>query len=337
VEHIGLQPAIAKPNSKKRFAFFGGTTALAAGALVATLVFTDVLGLAGWRGGADAAAASALSDAAAAAIETSDPVVGPGQYLKIATEAVYMGQVQNADWENFAYLETQNGQMYIPADYSDDWVWVREPRAAIKVFGVGFEQEAQESASDGWPTEEVLRAPDGRFYNGRPHDWGHDKLPRDPQQLLNYIYRVTAGQGVGADSQAFDFISTTLRTGAVPADLRAALYRAAAGIPGVTITDEAATLNGRTGMAFGIEDENGYLNEIIIDPETGLLIGERTVQLVDSKLVPVLAGEVIGWTAVTTTVVDSAPAGGSLCGNDGEPVNGLGSGQCTEPDKPRTN
>ncbi|WP_010204348.1 CU044_5270 family protein [Salinibacterium sp. PAMC 21357] len=336
VEHIGLQPAIAKPNSKKRFAFFGGTTALAAGALVATLVFTDVLGLAGWRGGADAAAASALSDAAAAAIENSDPVVGPGQYLKIDTEAVFTGGVQTAEWEHFAYLGTQDSQMYIPADDADDWVLVTEPRAAIKVFGEGFEEEAQESARAGFEEEQISRAPYGSFDNSKPRDWRLDDLPRDPQQLLNYIYRVTAGHGVSADGQAFDFISTTLRTGVVPAELRAALYLAAAGIPGVEITDEAATLNGRTGVAFGREEKDGFLHEIIIDPETGLLIGERTVQLFDSKMDLVFAGEVVGWTAVTTTVVDAAPAGGSLCGNGGEPVNGFGSGQCSDPNRPRT-
>ncbi|QAV70519.1 hypothetical protein ESZ53_08760 [Salinibacterium sp. UTAS2018] len=336
VEHIGQQPAIARPNPKKRIALFSGTSALAAGALVATLVFTDVLGLAGWRGGADAAAASALGNAAAAAIENSDPVVGPGQYLKVDTEAVFSAGAQTADWEHFAYLETQNSQMYIPADHSDEWVLVTEPRAAIKVFGEGFEEEAQESARAGFEEEQISRAPYGGFDNSKPRDWRLDELPRDPQRLLNYIYRVTAGHGVSADGQAFDFISTTLRTGVVPAEFRAALYGAVAGIPGVEITDEAATLNGRTGVAFGREEKDGFLHEIIIDPDTGLLIGERTVQLFDSKLDPILAGEVVGWTAVTTTVVDAAPTGGSLCGNGGEPVNGLGSGQCSDPNRPRT-
>ena len=327
VEHIGSRPTATKSSSKKCFALLSGTTALAAGALVATLVFTNVLGLAGWRGGADAAAASALSDAAAATIETADPIVGPGQYLKVDTEAVYVIQAQNEDWENIAYLETQNGQVYIPADYNDDWVWVREQSEALRVFGVGFEDEVEDWVANHSSPEEVIRAPEGRFYNGEPKDLGLAELPRDPQQLLNYIYRVTAGQGPGVDYQAFDFISATLRTGAVPAELRAALYRAAAGIPGVEITAKSATLNGRTGIAFGIEDKNGYLHEIVIDPETGLLIGERLVQLFDSKLVPVFAGEVVGWTSVTSSVVDSAPAGGSLCGH-GRPVGGVGSGKC---------
>jgi hypothetical protein len=37
------------------------------------------------------------------------------------------------------------------------------------------------------------------------------------------------------------------------------LYKAAAGIPGVTITDKAATLDGRTGIAFGRDESNGVI------------------------------------------------------------------------------
>jgi RNA polymerase sigma-70 factor (ECF subfamily) len=52
------------------------------------------------------------------------------------------------------------------------------------------------------------------------------------------------------------FIGDLLRTGLVPADLRASLYKAAALIPGVTITDTQATLDGRTGIATGrVEEE----------------------------------------------------------------------------------
>jgi hypothetical protein len=110
--------------------------------------------------------------------------------------------------------------------------------------------------------------------------------------------------------------------------MRAALYKAAAGIPGVTITDRAATLDGHTGVAFGRDEGNGVRQEIIIDPSTGLLIGERQVLLKDGVLPGVRAGESMGWTAVTTTVVNSAPGGGSICGTGSRPAGGAGSGMC---------
>lgn len=318
-------PAAAKQTTRHRGLKRAGWTTLGvvvAGGVAATLVLTNVVGLAGWRGGADPAAADSLGQAAAAAITTSDPVVGPGQFLKITTTAVY-----SASGDYGTYLESENGQMYIPADHDDDWVWVRDPSTVVQTFGPGSEKQAASDHTTSVPTE-LVRAPKGAFYNGRPMDFGLDALPRDPQQLLNYIYRTTAGAGVSPDGEALVFIADTLRTGVVPADLRAALYRALAGIPGVEITDNQATLDGRTGVAFGRDESNGIRQEIIIDPTTGEVIGERYVVLKDGVYPGVPAGSVGGSTSVSTSVVDSEPAGGTLCGAVGHPVGGAGSGRC---------
>jgi hypothetical protein len=328
VEHIGSRPPKKRPHrGLKRAGWISGSTIAVAG-VAATLMLSNVVGLAGWRGGAEPAAAAALSDAAAAAIKTSDPVVGAGQYLMVKTQAVYAAVGDNRTGQGAAYLATQDGQMYVPADHNDDWVWVRDPSTVAETFGPASERAAAAAANSRSTTPEVIRAAKGAWYNGRPTEWGFDNLPRDPQQLLNYIYRVTAGAGVSPDGEALVFIADTLRTGVVPAGLRAALYEAVAGIPGVTITDRTATLDGRTGIAFGRDEGNGLRQEIIIDPDTGLLIGEREVLLRGGVLPGVPAGESMGWTAVTTTVVDSAPPGGGICGPGSQPTGEAGSGQC---------
>ena len=319
------EPAAAKPIKPHRALRRAGWTTLgvvAAGGLATALVLGNVIGLAGWRGGADPAAADSLSRAAAATIKTADPVVGPGQYLEVSTKAVYAAISQSS-----TYLAHQDGQVYIPADHDADWVWVRDPETAAKTFGPASERQAAEEA----PTTsapDIIRAAQGAFYNGRPMDWGLRALPHDPQQLLNYIYRTTAGRGVSPDGEALGTIADILRTGVVPAELRAVLYRALAGIPGVTISDTTATLDGRTGVAFGRDEGNGLRQEIIIDPATGLMIGEREVVLREGVLPGVPAGESMGWTSVTTTVVDAAPSGGTLCGTGMHPVGAAGSGQC---------
>ncbi len=318
-------PAVAKPVKPRRGLKRAGWTTLgvvAAGGLATALVLGNVIGLAGWRGGADPAAADSLARAAAAAITTSDPVVGPGQYLEVSTRAVYA-----STGESGTYLAHQDGQMYIPADHNDEWVWVRDPETVAKTFGPASEKQAAEDAPAAGPGE-VVRAAKGAFYNGGPMDWGFDGLPRDPHQLLNYIYRARAGQDVSPDTAAVRFIADTLRTGVVPADLRASLYGALAGVPGVSISDRAATLDGRTGVAFGRDEGNGLRQEIIIDPATGLMIGERELVLRDGVLPGVPVGDSMGWTAVTTTVVDSAPDGGTLCGTGMLPVGPVGGGQC---------
>jgi hypothetical protein len=316
--------AAKSPGSHRGLKRAGWTSLGVAGtaAIVAGLVLTNVVGLAGWRGGADAAAADTLAHAAAAAISNSDPTVGPGQYLQVSTKAVYAAM---GDWGT--YLDHQDGQMYIPADHDDEWVWVRDPETVAKTFGPASERQAAEDTKTAGPPQ-VIRAAKGAFYNGGPMDWGFDALPRDPQQLLNYIYRVTAGQDVSPDTAALRFIADTLRTGVVPAELRAVLYRAVAGIPGVSISDRDAALDGRTGVAFGRDEGNGLRQEIIIDPTTGLMIGEREVALHDGVLPGVPAGESMGWTAVTTTVVNSAPSGGTLCGLGMLPVGPAGGGRC---------
>ncbi len=315
---------IKKHRGLKRAGWITGGTVVAIG-IGAALVLTNVVGLAGWRGGADAAAADSLGRAAAAAIRTSDPVVEPGQYLKITTKAVY-----SATGDDGTYLESEDGYMYVPANYDDDWVWVRPPSTVVQTFGPGSEKQAAEDHKTTPPTE-MVRAAKGGFYNGRPMNFGLDGLPRDPQQLLNYIYRTTAGQGVSPDGEALVFIADTLRTGVVPADLRAALYRALAGIPGVTITDTEATLDGRTGVGFGRDESNGLRQEIIIDPTSGMMIGEREIVTRAGVLPGVPAGTVEGSTSVSTSIVDTAPAGGTLCGNPkAKPIGGTGSGECQE-------
>jgi hypothetical protein len=330
IDHIGSRRSTMQSHRRlKRTGLIGGST-LAAAAIVAALVLTNVVGLAGWRGGAEPAAADALGDAAAATIKTSDPVVGPGQYLKVSTQAVYSVEGDDGTGHGAAYLASQNGQIYVPADHDNDWVWVRDPSDVVRTFGAASERSAASDSKGASNTPEIVRAAKGAWYNGKPTEWDFGNLPRDPQQLLNYIYRTTAGTGVSPDGEALVFIADTLRTGVVPADLRAALYKAAAGIPGVTITSRTATLDGHTGIAFGRDEGNGVRQEIIIDPGTGLLIGERQVLLRNGVLPGVPAGESMGWTSVTTTVVDSAPVGGSLCGTDSHPIGGTGSGQCRE-------
>lgn len=75
---------------------------------------------------------------------------------------------------------------------------------------------------------------------------------------------------------------------------------------GVRIVDDAATLDGRTGIAIGRHEANWMTRQdIIIDPDTGLLIGERRVLTFPQGGMP--AGTTISWTAVTTTVAQSVP------------------------------
>lgn len=301
----------SRPHRRARRFAIGGLSTVGAAAVVTTLVLTDLVGLGGWRGGADAAAAAALEQAGAAAITSVDPVIEEGQYLRVNTRAVHMASGQSGDEvASFQFLVEET--LYRPADPADDWVWDRGAQSVYATFGAASEALA---AADVPRADERLRAAAGTFYGG---DEGAgfddlDALPRDPYRLLNHIYRVTLGTGPSPDTEVLVFIADRLRIGTVPADLRAAMYQAAAMVPGVTFVDDQATLDGRTGVAIGrVEDAWGTRVEIIIDPATGEFIGEREVSVRDSDEygTRLPAGTVRSWTAVTTTVVDAAPAGG---------------------------
>lgn len=315
--------------TRRRFAI-GGLSTLGAAALVTGLVLTDVVGLAGWRGGADPAAAAVLDEASTAAIQTVDPVLGQGQYLEVRTRGVHLASGGYGDVVA-SYQYASDDTLYRPADPGDDWVWVRGPQSVYNTFGPESKEVADMwwravSSSDSFEAGDLLRAPGGAFYGGSAGAGfaDLDALPRDPYRLLNYIYRVTLGAGPSPDTEALVFIADRLRIGNVPADLRAAMYGAAALIPGVEFVSDQATLDGRTGIAIGrVEDNWGTRVEIIIDPESGEFIGDREVLLRDQDGVP--EGTVVSWTTVTTTVANTAPEGGSMCGK--MTVN-PGTGQC---------
>ncbi len=77
-------------------------------------------------------------------------------------------------------------------------------------------------------------------------------LPRDPDALDRRIKAHPVARGATNEVHVFDTISGLLRTGLVPADLRATRYEALASLPDVVVTEEQASLDGRTGAAIGL-------------------------------------------------------------------------------------
>lgn len=328
--HADAIPGVRSlPAKRHRRARWAGLGVLGAGALTVALVATNLLGVGDWRGGAEPAAANALNQAALASIDTSDPALLPGQYLLVESSSVYGNTTQVDNGEYVSYLTLNKDKLYVPADQSDEWIWERGARVPYQFFNAEGEELAQREYVAGGQTDETLRAPNAEFY-GNSVVPNFEALPKDPQQLLDYIYKTTEGQGVSADWMALLWITEALRTGVAPAEVRANLYLAVAGIPGVEITERTANLDGQTGIAIGrYESKDDSRQDIIIDPDTGTLIGERRIDYSGDWGYP--AGTVQSFTAITTSVVDSAPDGGTQNGQlDREGCTDLGNGafQC---------
>jgi hypothetical protein len=309
---LGHEPLPRAPRRTRRRVVIA--TAAAAVVAAGGLVVVDSLRIGDRPVGASAEAATLLRQAADAASGSTDPVVGPDEYVRVTTVAVQASASDDDIW-----LEIQTNELFVPGDSAREWVMRQGPRQPYRPEDAELAAEhGREGGTEGY----TARAVDGHFILAVPplEDWESPThaflagLPRDPQRLLDQLRRY--GDHPSRDWQALAVIARVLRTGLAPGDLRAALFQAAALIPGVELIEDQANLDGRTGVAVGYDHGPALFGErfeMIFDPDTGTLIGERSV-LVDRDLGPLLPiGSAIGWSAVTTDVVpaedvDAIPA-----------------------------
>lgn len=139
-----------------------------------------------------------------------------------------------------------------------------------------------------------------------------EALPTEPDALLARIRRESDPQygpavdsTVGADQGAFVTIGELLRSGSAPPATAAALYRAAALIPGVITVPDAVDATGRRGVAVA-RAHNGERVEWIFDRRTLRLLGERTVLMEDGA-----------WGETGTVVESIAFTAGGICDRAG--------------------
>jgi hypothetical protein len=104
------------------------------------------------------------------------------------------------------------------------------------------------------------------------------KLPTNPRTLLNFIYHKIGGArwGNGVAAEEFTTIGDMIRESIVPPKTAAALYRAAALIPGVRFVEHATNAAGRPGIAVSFKGPfDKAASEWIFDRVTYQFIGER--------------------------------------------------------------
>lgn len=290
---------------------------VAAAATVATVTAgTLVVQTVQFGGRAPSAAAVSQLNSAADRVAPADQPLGPGQYRYVATHAWWMSTSVLRDG-SYSYLAENLLETWVPADQKQEWLWRRDVTGARKWIG-GTEEEARAAGvpvdAAGWPEGE-WRAPCGDWFaaeKGRlpcagdgswqiPTPEFLSALPRDADELFDRLRADTGSRGADADLEMLVYVADVLRTGLVPADLRAALYRVLARVPGIDVTEQVANLDGQKGAAYGISAK-GIRRDVIVDPVTGQFIGEREVTEAGFNNVP--PGSVISYTSMTTAVVD---------------------------------
>lgn len=238
----------------------------------------------------DAESAQASELLRAAASETThyaDLKPGSGQYLRARTRTRSLDCDVAGCKPNDQVMD-----VYMPADSTSEWVLRRDWGHQKGVTGKSVE---------------TLKAAGGRFYGTPWVGADYRDIPVDGAAAYAWIDRQYTGGSMSREEDDFARTIDVLRSGLVPAAQRAALLNALSRIPGVTATENIKNLDGVAGVAIGRTEplRAGERQEIIIDPTTGMVIGERVMT----------GATIFGWgpdhevssTAVQTIVTDEAP------------------------------
>jgi hypothetical protein len=104
-----------------------------------------------------------------------------------------------------------------------------------------------------------------------------ETLPTDPDKMLDWLHKASDG-GKSEAQNTFVLVGDLIRESLVPPKVSAALYRAAARIPGVTLVPDATDATGRQGIAVGrVDEQSGLRDEWVFDKKTYEYLGERGV------------------------------------------------------------
>jgi hypothetical protein len=232
-----------------------------------------------------------------------DEPLAPGRFRYVGTRAWALAQA-----DKYAYLAEIVTQTWVPERERDKWLQRRTVTGNRKwIFG--SEADAKKDGGLHMWTSGTWRAPCGAFGQETSFvacdakgSWQEPSarflasLPRDPGELYDLLRADT-----DEDYWILDHVTTVLRGGTVPADLRRALYRALAMSPHVRVTERVANASGRKGTAFSVVGD-ATRDELIVDPVTGLFIGERRTTTTAEMGIP--KDTVIVDSAVTYGVVE---------------------------------
>ncbi|WP_183086304.1 CU044_5270 family protein [Mycetocola tolaasinivorans] len=304
-----VAPAQGRVLSPRRPLVWGVAAALAVTGLVAAdVVFTP------GQQGVEARAAQVLERAAEAAILSTDLVVGPGQFLKIVQEGFNYQRPSDIVTDEGHWIQGSKSVFYIPADRGGDWMIVRTELPPTDFHGgpearADAEGRYQRMTEPGSVTHGVFTATLGGGVYPAPSAADFSGYSRDPDALYRYFDESVEGSG-SHEQAMWVGVNDLVREPAVPADLRAALFRVLARIPGVEVQETGVEIAGQAGVAFSRVDAGSggkSREELIVDPANGRVIGSRDVLLEDMPLLYAPAGTVLFSSVTTTSVIDHLP------------------------------
>ena len=230
--------------------------AAGAAALAAALVLTL---LPGNTQGSSPAAARLLAKIATAAARQPSPAVRNGQFWYIKS------------WVSFQVCNGGSGNNCVMQKPHERQIWQSVSNQCVTGLLREYGQDTPLKFSSNYlhcPYRGGMNDPTYRFLQS---------LPTDPHALLVRIEQQMQGQ-LPQPVEAFTTIGDLLREAIAPPRVSAALYRAAALIPGVTMVADATDAIGRHGVAVAMTYQ-GNRTEWIFSKHTLIYLGESDVKV----------------------------------------------------------
>ncbi|MFE6104899.1 CU044_5270 family protein [Streptomyces laurentii] len=305
LKHRVLNAAEARPHHgrSRRFALPVATGAALTAALALAVVSVESAPQPAPRRDAAVTASSAsqvLGRAALAASETPQATVRADQFVYIESVVAHAGR--SAGGGPATTAPAHRRQVWLSADGTREGL-LREEGSPDTALGVSGPVETIDHRG-ATPRPGVLGRPEPSVTD--PTHTFVAALPTDPEALLRLVYDQTRPADAGTDphQRAFTAIGTLLAETWAPPRVTAALYEAAARIPGTTVLPAATDAAGREGVAVARAAE-GEQTQWIFDRTTSAFLGERTVLTRATSAGP--AGTVLGTTAVLTKAAAGRP------------------------------
>ena len=233
-------------------------------------------------------AAAALNQAADAAEEAGGlGVLGAGEYFYVHVREAYLSTSTDGPEGSWSILAPAELESWSTRDAAG--------RRLGRAFGrpsFPTDRDRERWIAAGRPPQTVTRTDTHVRAQAKPWYLNDQAmsyrellaLPTDPAALRAHIREAAGDSGSSPDAETFTLIADMLRDNPVPSRVRAALYRALALVPGVTLRGELKDRLGRAGVGVSYDDEDGIRQLLIFDPRTAAVLEDRMTLLRGRRL-----------------------------------------------------
>jgi RNA polymerase sigma factor (sigma-70 family) len=229
--------------------------------------------------GASAPAAITLEAMAMSAAVAPPPAIGPDQWYYVKAE--YRDTIWVITSRHWSYATGVNQFPGNPWPITAQSVQVQESWTGQR--GSQGSLTRRNGAGTGGPARADHRPAPAAKPGIRNPAWTWLKsLPTDPYQLLEILYAQSAYLRSDRNVNAFSAIGRLLSSTVLSPAAEAAIYWAAALIPGVTLIPETTDMTGRAGFGIALTDSAGLRNEWIFGKDTYTFLGTRTTQVTNA-------------------------------------------------------